>query len=397
VTLRVAVATWSPSVVGGAENYLRMAMAALARRGHRLSLLHESPAPPHAESVAPAGPDVPQWCVADAGAEVALRGLAAWRPDVVWCHGLTNPGLERALLDAHRGVLFAHGYYGTCISGLKRHAFPDERACARRFGGACLALYLPRRCGGLDPLRAAADFRLQGRRSALLARYRTVLVASEHMRAEYLRHGLPAERVRLLPLLLDVEPDPAPPPERAASGRLLMVGRLAVGKGGEHLLRAVPLASEHLRRPLRVTFAGEGPRLGAWRALAAKLRVAADFPGWVRRERRVALAREADLLAVPSTWPEPFGLVGLEAGAVGLPAVAFATGGIPEWLRPGETGELAAADPPMPAGFAAAIVRALADPGHHAALRRGAWEAARRHAAFDHAAALEAILAEAAA
>ena len=44
---------------------------------------------------------------------------------------------------------------------------------------------------------------------------------------------------------------------------------------------------------------------------------------------------------MPSVWPEPFGLVGIEAGCVGLPAAGFGVGGIPDWLRPGETGELA--------------------------------------------------------
>jgi glycosyltransferase involved in cell wall biosynthesis len=46
------------------------------------------------------------------------------------------------------------------------------------------------------------------------------------------------------------------------------------------------------------------------------------------RDRRLG---DADLLVVPSTWPEPFGLVGLEAARAGCPLrpstwAAFATG-----------------------------------------------------------------------
>jgi glycosyltransferase involved in cell wall biosynthesis len=46
--------------------------------------------------------------------------------------------------------------------------------------------------------------------------------------------------------------------------------------------------------------------------------------------------------------------------------VAFAVGGIPEWLREGVNGHLA------PGGLADAIVRTLADPSHYAELCAGA-------------------------
>ena len=47
---------------------------------------------------------------------------------------------------------------------------------------------------------------------------------------------------------------------------------------------------------------------------------------------------EAAVVAVPSLWPEPFGLVGIEGFAAGRPAVGSATGGIPEWLEHGVSG-----------------------------------------------------------
>src|SRR5207248_708260 len=64
----------------------------------------------------------------------------------------------------------------------------------------------------------------------------------------------------------------------------------------------------------------------------------------------------------PSTWPEPFGLVGLEAAALGVPAIAFDVGGVREWLRPGETGYLVPADPPRASRFAEVLVEALSRP-----------------------------------
>jgi glycosyltransferase involved in cell wall biosynthesis len=106
--------------------------------------------------------------------------------------------------------------------------------------------------------------------------------------------------------------------------------------------------------------------------------------------------RQADLLAVPSVWPEPFGLVGIEAGCVGLPAVAFAVGGIPDWLAPGESGELAGGRPPTVAGLAEALVRALADPLHWQRLRLGAWHMAQRFTPEKHVAQVEQVLERAA-
>jgi glycosyltransferase involved in cell wall biosynthesis len=45
-------------------------------------------------------------------------------------------------------------------------------------------------------------------------------------------------------------------------------------------------------------------------------------------------------VAIPSLWPEPYGRLGPEAFIHGRPAVAFAVGGIPEWLEHGRSGYL---------------------------------------------------------
>lgn len=43
---------------------------------------------------------------------------------------------------------------------------------------------------------------------------------------------------------------------------------------------------------------------------------------------------------VPSVWPEPFGIIGIDALGHGRPVVASDTGGIRDWAVPGETGWL---------------------------------------------------------
>jgi glycosyltransferase involved in cell wall biosynthesis len=93
-------------------------------------------------------------------------------------------------------------------------------------------------------------------------------------------------------------------------------------------------------------------------------------------------------------WPEPFGLVGIEAGCLGVPAVGYAVGGIPDWLIAGESGELAPGDPPTVDGLAEAMVRALASPEHYARLCQGAWKLAQRFTLESHLDQLEPILLE---
>jgi glycosyltransferase involved in cell wall biosynthesis len=66
----------------------------------------------------------------------------------------------------------------------------------------------------------------------------------------------------------------------------------------------------------------------------------------------------ADAVAVPSTRPEPLGLVALEAAAAGVPVVAAAHGGLTEIVHDGETGLLV---PPGRIKPLAAALRRLAD------------------------------------
>jgi glycosyltransferase involved in cell wall biosynthesis len=302
-----------------------------------------------------------------------------------------------------------HNYQGTCISGDKAFKLPTPRPCDRRFGWQCLLQFYPRRCGGLSPVTMSRLYRLNGTRQDVLHRYRMIMTISEHMRQEYLRHGFARDAVRVVsspiwsdegesngvghgvPGGQDVSDgfDRRVPPTSDEEWRLLLAGRMVALKGGAIALAALPTVARILDRPVRLIFAGEGPKRAAWEKAARRIerdnpRVAVEFNDWLDGPRFRALAATTHLVVMPSLWPEPFGLIGPEAGLSGVPSAAFAVGGIPEWLRDGVNGHLAPADPPSAAGLAEAIVRCLREPEEYSRLCAGALTAARAFSVKEH-------------
>src|SRR5205085_7562573 len=62
-----------------------------------------------------------------------------------------------------------------------------------------------------------------------------------------------------------------------------------------------------------------------------------EFVGEVGDRDKNRLLGNAAALLFPIEWPEPFGLVVIEALACGTPVIAWPRGSIPELLRHGET------------------------------------------------------------
>jgi glycosyltransferase involved in cell wall biosynthesis len=183
------------------------------------------------------------------------------------------------------------------------------------------------------------------------------------------------------------DPQPSPVP---SDSNVVFLGRMTTLKGGDLLLRAARLVSSRHGQRVSVTMIGDGPKRHEWEALARRLDVPSTFTGWLSGDSRWTCLRGASVVALPSQWPEPFGLVGLEAGVLGVPAVAVAAGGIGQWLIDGVNG--VAVPPPADArSFGDALASVLGDRNRLAALRIGAHRVAQSKTVAAHVDRLEAV------
>jgi glycosyltransferase involved in cell wall biosynthesis len=282
------------------------------------------------------------------------RAVLAWpraralvrrsRPDVIWLNGIVPQRLVPAL------------------------------------GGAPAMLHLHDILGHSPP---------QWRRARFWRTVRTVACASDAVASAAAAAGAPRERLRTLPVPVEaVEPAPRPPWANE-SPVIGFVGRIEPRKGVLDLLDATRTLVAHVAG-LRLVIV-RGPELEPDRDYERRvLDAVASLGDSVVMTGPVADARSLmpwfDVLCVPSVT-EPFGTVAAEALAAGTPAVVTASGGMPEYVTPGRSGEV------VPVGrpdlLADALARVLARAGQMAdAARADTARFAPAHAARETAALL---------
>jgi len=282
-------------VLGGIENHIRALAEAQVRDGHQVTVLVCNRGPHTVEenlngvrvikvgrvttvASTPLSPDFPR----------VLRSL---RPDITHLQAPYPVG-EVAQWLTGRGRPYVISYQADVTR-------PEQRAIMRLYGP------LFRRI-----LRGAGS----------------VLVTSPNFAASspYLRAV--AERVRIVPLGIDVSRF-APPASPAAARpfTLLFVGALRHYKGVDDLIHTLP----HLPPETRLLIAGDGPKRVEWETLCAALglRGRVTFLGSVTDEALPGLYHAADVFVLPSNSPaESFGTVLVEAMAAGLPCVTTEVG-----------------------------------------------------------------------
>jgi glycosyltransferase involved in cell wall biosynthesis len=199
-------------------------------------------------------------------------------------------------------------------------------------------------------------------RSALQKKGALFVACSAFVRGRALELGYPAQRTIVHSIGTDIEmfQPPAPGQRRKI---ILFVGRLVEKKDCGSLIDAMDEVRRHSPEAELVVIGG-GPLRPHYEAQSAALGIRCRFlgtqPGSVVKHW-MALA---SVFCVPSIVAasgdaEGFGMVFIEAQAMGLPVVSTFSGGIPEAVRDGETGLLVKEHNPR--GLAHAILRLLQD------------------------------------
>jgi colanic acid/amylovoran biosynthesis glycosyltransferase len=175
-----------------------------------------------------------------------------------------------------------------------------------------------------------------------------------------------------------VDPSRLPYRERrlpdAGPVEALCVAGLRASKGHAVLLEALAGAAAPLDR-VRLALVGDGPLRAELeqRAHALGLGSRVEFAGGLPEPEVARRLEAADLFVLPSVVAPDGDMEGIpvalmEALATGVPAIATRQSGIPELVRDGETGLLAA--PGDVAGLRAALATVLGDPDAAAARAR---------------------------
>jgi glycosyltransferase involved in cell wall biosynthesis len=276
------------------------------------------------------------------------RLLRDFRPHVVHTHTAKAGVLGRLAAVAARVPVVVHTYHGHVLRGY--------------FGRA-----------------KSAAFRLVERALGVLTS--ALVTVSESVKQDLVALGIaPAERIRVVPLGLELQPLASRLPRGTLRGEagfaadaplVGMVGRLVPIKDVPTFLRAARVLVD--RRPaIRFSLVGDGDERASLESAARALGLAdvVRFHGW----RRDLPAVYGDLdVVVNCSRNEGTPVALIEALAAGRPVVATAVGGTPDLLQQGSFGTL------VPAGDAEALARAIEAALDDAAPARARAEAGRAH------------------
>jgi glycosyltransferase involved in cell wall biosynthesis len=264
------------------------------------------------------------------GRHQVTEAIARTRPDVVHVHNFF-PLISPALFDACRradipAVWTIHNYRVLCANGLMfRNGAPCEDCLARRPLPALLhACYRDSYLGSAAVAAMIAYHSAAGTWQRKVAQF---IAPSRFVRSKLIAAGLPENRITVKPNFV-TPPGHDPDPAGSRTGAVF-IGRLSREKGAHLLVDAW----RHLDIPLKII--GDGPERAALEDAASSH---ISFVGRRSREEVFAALSSAQAVVIPSLSYETFGLVAIEAMALGTPVIAARLGALADIVIDGING-----------------------------------------------------------
>lgn len=278
-------------------------------------------------------------------------------PDAIFLHSRSSWAFAQEMSRIAPTFAYVHDYAFVCPASIAW--FRNTRQnCDLPLGLHCVTNAYSKWCNSRRPLINLQNYREVRQALNGVPHLSGVLVASEFVKQRLIAGEVPASLLHVLPYFSPrgqtqtaLESDNESEVEENPRG-LLFMGRLNETKGVDTLLESLVL----LPGACELVIVGEGygraaieaqiARLEAEGKLAGKTVKLSGFFGFDEAGMRLVeqAYRAAAVVVVPSLWPEPFGLIGLEAFSYGKPVVAFDVGGIRQWMLDGEVGFLAQPD-----------------------------------------------------
>jgi glycosyltransferase involved in cell wall biosynthesis len=333
---RVLILNWRDTehpYGGGSEVYAEHIADGLARIGHDVTLFTARYPGSAARETRPSGVSAVR-----AGGQLGVY-VQAW-----WQHLRGRLGRPEIIVEVQNGMPFL------------------ARLWARRIPVIVLVHHVHRRQWRIvfGPVRARIGWWLESKAAPWVNRGAPYVTVSEVSRRELAEQGVAEDDIEVIH---NGTGDPMPIKlPKSEHPSLLVLGRLVPHKRVEIAIDTLA-ALRHEMPDLRLTIAGRGWWETQLREYAKRVGVSdsVDFIGFVSPDERHALYSCSWVSLVPSV-KEGWGLVVVEAGAHGVPSVAFdGAGGVTESIVDGQTGLIARADDV--ADFIAQTRRLLTDHG----------------------------------
>lgn len=283
-----------------------------------------------------------------------------FRPDVVHLHNIyhqLSPSILRPLVSLDiPAVMTLHDYKLACPT---YRFLAGDQVCEACIGGAFWNAPL-KRCnkGSLGGSVVVAAETALHRWFKAYGGIRRFLCPSQFLRSKMIEANVFPERMEVVPNFAPVDTIPL---KASPGGDVIYIGRLSPEKGVDTVIRAAALGR------FAVRIVGDGPARPALESLSSETGAEIIFEGHLDKSRLLELLRSSSVSVLAARWYENQPISIIESFAAGVPVVATDLGGLPELVRPGETGALVPVDDPE--SLAAALRTYLDDPDM--ALRQG--------------------------